>query len=388
MDRKKILYVITKSVWGGAQRYVFDLATNLPKDKFDIAVITSGNGPLIEKLNIAGIQTIILPTLQNKNGLFGILFSLVNFNSLFQLFKIFKNKRPDVIHLNSSKIGGLGAVAARFSSLITRHSSLVVFTVHGWGFKEDRSRLSRAIIFFFSFISTIFQNKIILINKSDLKSAKKFIPTKKLALIYNGIEKIDFITREKTRRNLKIKEKDMVIGAIAELTKNKGLTYLIKAVGMINAELQMLNAKFIIIGEGENKNKLQNQINILGLQNEIQLTGFIPDAEKLLKAFDIFILPSVKEGLPYAIAAAMQAGLPNKTTNVGCIPDKIEHEKSGLLVESKNPKVLAKTTLELIKNEKKRAMLGFEAAKNAETKFKLRDMVEKTVELYHQNDKL
>ena len=100
----------------------------MPKDKFDVAVITSGNGPLIEKLDLAGIRTIILPALQSKNGLFAVIFSLVNFSSLFELFKIFKNERPDVIHLNSSKIGGLGAVAAKLSSFIIHHSSYLPST--------------------------------------------------------------------------------------------------------------------------------------------------------------------------------------------------------------------------------------------------------------------
>lgn len=380
--KKKIIYVITKSVWGGAQRYVFDLAANLPKDRFDTAVITSGNGPLIEKLNIAGIRTIILPTLQNKNKLLSILFSLVNFRALFELFKIFKNEMPDIIHLNSSKIGGLGALAACLSSLVVSRKSLVIFTVHGWGFKEARPLPARTVIFFLSWLSTIFQDKIILINKSDFKSAKKFIPLKKLVLIYNGINEINFFSGYEARNKLSIQNDGIVVGVIAELNKNKGLNYLVEAVNKINAECRMLNAKFIIIGGGEDREKLQNRINAFGLQDIVTLKGFVPDAEKFLKAFDIFILPSVKEGLPYVIMAAMQAGLPIIATNIGGIPDMIEHEKNGIVVEPKKSEALANAIIDLAKNSEKRKILDSATEKKSETSFKLRDMVRETIQIY------
>ena len=132
MGKKKILYVITKSNWGGAQKYVYDLATNLPQDKFDAAVVVGGRGPLTDQLREAGVRTIILPTLQETNSLGGVLFAPVNFRALFTLFNIYRKERPDVIHLNSSKIGGLGAVAAKVASLAIGHWSLVIFS---WFYK-------------------------------------------------------------------------------------------------------------------------------------------------------------------------------------------------------------------------------------------------------------
>src|SRR5688572_22606349 len=114
--KKKILYIITKSNWGGAQKYVHDLATGLPKEQFDVAVAFGhaspeatqakrGTGSLKERLDVAGIRTISIPRLGRD-------IQLIDESAVFfSLVKLIRNEKPDVIHLNSPKIGGLGALA-------------------------------------------------------------------------------------------------------------------------------------------------------------------------------------------------------------------------------------------------------------------------------------
>ncbi|MBI2640551.1 MAG: glycosyltransferase family 4 protein [Candidatus Sungbacteria bacterium] len=381
MHRKKILYVITKSVWGGAQRYVFDLATNLPKDRFDVAVVTGGKGALTGKLEQAGIRTIPLPILQERGGFFEVVFSLANIRTLFSLVRIFRQEKPDIIHLNSSKIGGLGAVAAFFYKVTSNQLPVTIFTVHGWGFKEDRPLPIRALIFFISWFSSLFQNKIICINNADFKAAKKFIPRRKLALIFNGIGPIDFLPRAEARAFFAQKigrvltEDDIIIGTVAELTKNKGLNYLIDAINQMKLQT-------IIIGSGEDHEKLQKQIISLQMQDDIFLVGFIPDAARYLKAFDIFVLPSIKEGLPYTIMEAMSAGLPVIATNVGGIPDLVSDGSEGMLAPAKESNKLARAILELARDREKRRQLGEAGRKKIETLFRLSDIVAKTASLY------
>ena len=118
----KILYVITKSNWGGAQRYVYDIATSLDKEMFDAVVACGGNGPLAIKLREAGIRVITIPLLQRDINI------IKEFLSLFALIKIFNREQPDIIHLNSTKIGGLGAVAALAAKLLT-DLILVIFGI-------------------------------------------------------------------------------------------------------------------------------------------------------------------------------------------------------------------------------------------------------------------
>ena len=119
--KKKVTYVITKSNWGGAQRYVFDLATNLPKEQFEVAVALGGDGLLAKKLqerNTSIYRSISL----GRDISIG-----KDIRSFFELYRLFKKERPDVVHLNSSKAGGIGALAARVAGIKKIIFTMVLF---------------------------------------------------------------------------------------------------------------------------------------------------------------------------------------------------------------------------------------------------------------------
>ncbi len=386
--KKKILYVITKSVWGGAQKYVYDLATHLPLDQFDVTVITGAGGPLVDKLRAAQIKTIPLPTLQESSGFSSVVLAPINIVALFRLVAIFKKERPDVVHLNSSKVGGLGAVAAKLASWVTGSRCRVIFTAHGWGFEEDRPRFERAAIWFLSWLASIFQDKIILIDTADYRAARRFIPERRLILISNGIEPIEFIPAEAARQFFaKATGRDatagrVLIGTIAELTNNKGLTHLIDAVNLMRYQVSGVRCQVIAVGEGEERKNLENRIRSLGLEGTVHLAGFVPEAARYLKAFDVFVLPSVKEGLPYTIMEAMAAGVPVVASRVGGIPDLIEHGKSGILVPPKDPNALAQALLDLLDRPERGRSLAQKARARLENDFRLDAMIARTQAIY------
>ena len=383
--RKKVLYIVTKSVWGGAQRYVYDLATSLPKDKFEAVVAAGGNGPLFEMLGREGIRTIQIPAFRRDIN------PLKECAAFFQLFKVYASERPDIIHLNSSKAGGLGALAAfiyKFLPPTTYHPlPKVIFTVHGWGFLENRAWITKKIILFISRLSSLFQDKVILLDRVDFAAAEKFIPARKLVLIPNGIKEIDFLARADARALLAqkiehpIAQDTVLIGTIAELTKNKGLRYLIDAISLIPDSLFLL----LIIGDGEDRSRLEKQIADAKLQDHVSLAGFISHANQYLKALDVFVLPSLKEGLPYVIMEAMAAGLPVIATNVGGMPDMIADGDVGILVPPKDSQALAKAIETLAANPEKRMALGMRAQETIKTKFAFHDMLNRTIQLYDTN---
>ncbi len=399
--RRKILFIITKSSWGGAQRYVYDLATHLAPEQFDVAVAAGGDGLLFEQLAHAGIRALRLAGLQRDIAVGKEL------TSLWELVRLFMRERPDIVHLNSSKIGGLGAIAARIAGLAMRKKIRVVFTVHGWGFSEDRPAAARAAIFLASFFASLFQDAVITIDTADFRAARRFVPARKLHLIFNGIAAEDFLPRDAARDFLAqkiarpITDDTLLIGAIAELTKNKGLPYLIDA--MHNIKLQrgagdqttpLIRANkgcseeiqkkrlLCIIGGGDEKENLQKQIDALGLGDTVFLTDFIPNAEKYLAGFDIFVLPSLKEGLPYALMEAMAVGLAVVATRVGGMPDLITDGADGVLVPAKNPDALAQAIAVLASDPDARARLGARAQEKIKTKFGFHAMLDATVALY------
>ncbi len=389
-NRKKILYVITKSNWGGAQRYVFDLATNLPQERFDTVVVTGGRGLLTEKLVQSKIRVIELPVLQKGSGLLFVLFSFRNLQALFKLITVFRKEKPDIIHLNSSKIGGLGAAAAFFHNLLQATSyklqAKVIFTAHGWPFLEPRPHWQRGLIFFLTWLGSLLQDAIITINTRDFEVGQKFIPERKLHLIFNGIAAFNFLPRDQARQfftekiGRSISSDTILIGANAELTRNKGLDFLIEAINLLASQ----NNKFlsIIISDGEDKEKLEAKIRTLGLENSVFLIGFIPEAGQYLRGVDIFVLPSLKEGLPYALMEAMAAALAVVATAVGGIPDLIADGKDGYLVAPGNAEDLAGRLKELAEDETRRRKIGDLAAEKIRTKFPLHAMIEKTASRY------
>lgn len=383
--RKKILFCITKSVWGGAQKYVFELATHLPSDQFDTVVAAGGSGPLFGLLRKNKIRTIFIPGLERDVNL------AKEIRVFFYLIKIIIKEKPDIIHLNSSKIGALGAIAAWVAKLLTRNGKpKIVLTVHGWGFREDRNYIERMIIFAASWISTRFHHSVILINSTDLADARVFIPHKKLSLIPLGIAPISFSSRENARMffadvcKKKITDSTILIGTTAELTKNKGLTYLVDSLHHLVVSSKLPDVHCVIMGEGEQRTHLEKRIAAHGLGAHITLTGFVEDAKKYLSGLDMFVLPSVKEGLPYVLMEAMAAGLPVIAARVGGIPDLISHQQNGLLSTSKNHYNLKEHIHKLIASPEQRIQLGMHAQKTIEVSYSLDRMIMQTSHLYHE----
>ncbi len=381
--KQKILIVITKSNWGGAQRYVWDLAVNLPKDKFEVKIALGGNGVLAQKLNEESISVVNIPFLERDVGF------LKDVRAFIAFWKLFRDEEPDSIHLNSSKTGALGALAAFLLSHYPFDKKFKsIFTVHGWAFNEDRNFMEKALIFFVQWLTVALTNKTIVISKQDYRQALKMplIPKNKFEIIPLGINISEEGYAKRKARDILIKSnivfdpETILAGTVAELTKNKGLDYFIQAI--YGLKKRGGNIKAVIIGEGEDENKLKELVRRLGLESDILFAGFIADAWKLLRSFDIFVLPSLKEGLPYTILEAMAEGIPVIAASTGGIPDLIQNEKNGILVPAKNSLALENALFELMSKKTKRDSFRKAAKQTLLEKFELKEMILKTAGVY------
>jgi glycosyltransferase involved in cell wall biosynthesis len=182
-------------------------------------------------------------------------------------------------------------------------------------------------------------------NKHDLDQAKelRITPKKELILIHNGVDlnKIDFLEKERARDKLELPRDEYIIGTIANFYKTKGLKYLIQAMKEVE------DKKLIIIGEGRERKSLEELIKKEGLKDKIKLLGKKKDAYKYLKAFDIFVLSSVKEGFPWVALEAMSARVPVIATRVGAIPEIMTHKENGLIIEPKEPRQIVEALNEI-----------------------------------------
>ena len=310
--KKKIFFVITKSNWGGAQRYIYDLATSLPKEQFGVKVVLGGTGepdarPGVLEINLAekGIPRVWVKEFMRDISFFR------EWKVLCLLVEIFNKEKPDVVHLNSSKAGGVGAFAARWVGVKN-----IIFTVHGWPFLEDRSVVAKSLIWLASWFTVLFCHKIICISEYDLRIAKRMpFVGGKATRIYNGIAPMHLGTGEKIRSAFPPGVK--ITGTIGELTRNKNQIELIEK-AKNNPSMYVA-----IVGAGEDMGMLDAKIKEYKLENRVKLFGFVP-VQEALKGFDKFALPSIKEGLPYVLLEAKAAGLPIVANRVGGVGEILD----------------------------------------------------------------
>ena len=362
--RKKVLFLITKATWGGAQRYVYDLATHLSQEEFEPVVAYGESGRSAKMLSDAGVATHPLPSLGRDVAV------VSDILSFFEILACLRKIRLDVLHLNSSKAAALGALAARLVGV-----PKIIFTVHGWPFNEKRNEFVRVIIYLVSWFTAFLSHAVIVVSKSDEAQGKKMRwVEKKMYYIPIGIETPDFIARDESLEALSLEKTSTPrIVTIAELTGTTGLRYGIEAVSILKSE--GVNAQYVIIGTGELRRRLEDFAIEMNVEEHVTFAGFIDDAPRYLKAFDIFLLPSIKEGMPYVLLEAAAAGLPIVTTTV-VNPGFVESYSRIRAVPPGDPEALAAALVETMREKSEKELFP------AENHFTLVEMVEKTAALY------
>lgn len=377
--RKKVIIFITKSNWGGAQKYVFDLATGLPKDMFDVVVALGGKDLLYTRLLESEVRVIELESMQRNISFTKDIFSF------FNILKIIKSEKPDIIHVNSTKISGLGAVAGRILGVKN-----IIFTVHGWAFNENRSFLSKAIIKSLYLVMLTLSHNIIAVSKKITEQVTSWpFKKSKLKIVHNGISLPSFLSKTEARTELgkfvdtAFTDDMIIIGGIGELHPIKGQIYGIKAIQQIKKEKSNLNIKYIIIGSGEIENELKKEILDRDLLDTVYLTGYVKDGVNYLKAFDYYLFPSLSEGLPYAIVEAGFAELPVIASNVGGIPEVIENQKDGILIPSQDPDAIRNAIYTYIDNAALAQRMSTELHKKTTYRFGIQKMIDETVKVYN-----
>jgi glycosyltransferase involved in cell wall biosynthesis len=311
---QKILYIITLPDWGGAQRYVFDLANKLQSELEGTVAFgkKERNNELETKCIASGIK------IHQFSNLIRPINPIKDIRAVFELAKYINATKPDTIHLNSSKAGIIGSLAAALS----KHKPEVIYTVHGWVFMEPMSPFKKQFYIFLERLASQWRDKIIVLGEKEKQIALqyKICPEKKLEIVHHAIQQFNLLTKKEAREKLNLPQDKKIIGTIANFFPSKGLSYLIEAAAKINNP----DIIFAIIGDGTERHNYELLTTHYSLQTKLFLLGEKENAAQYLKAFDVFVLPSVKEGAPYVILEAMAAELPIIATDVGNISEMMK----------------------------------------------------------------
>lgn len=327
----RVCLLITKSNFGGAQRYVYDLATHLPPE-YEVTVMCGSSGQdseqalLVNKLALKDIATTIIPELTRD-------ISPLDIRAFWKLYQEIKLENPAVLHLNSSKAGALGSLAGRLAGV-----PRIVYTSHGWAFREKRNFFVTVFIWLVSLFTIFFSHRIICVCAYDKNAFSGWFFQRKLVVVKNAIELQEYASQKDARWHLvphsDLYTNDIWVGTIAELTGNKNIALGIRAIAA--AREKGLRLFYSIVGNGEERDELEDLAKELDVEDSVKFLGFIADAPRHMRAFDFFLLTSRKEGLPYVLLEAQAAGVPIIASNVGGISEIVHDGENGFLCPSGN----------------------------------------------------
>ena len=353
VHKKRVLFVITQSEFGGAQQFLFQFLKHISKDVYEIHVATGsdGSGTFLKSLNSLNIPPLILSSLKRDISPVSDLLAVREIKKLIDAFK------PDTLFLLSSKAGFIGSLAAQWSQT---HPN-IIYRIGGWTFNDPWPAWKKALWRMLEKMSASWKDIIIVNNTHDLNQAKEMSikPRQNIVLVHNGLDpyKINLLPREEARAQLDLPLSKKIVGTIANFYPAKGIEYLVEAAAKIERE----EIVWCVIGDGRERSALEKLIQDKGLTSKILLAGRRELAVMYLNAFDIFVLPSVKEGFPWAVLEAMAAKLPVIVTRVGAVPEIIEDGISGYIVEPRNSDQIAERVITLLDNEPRAIEMGIQA---------------------------
>lgn len=296
-------------------------------------------------------------------------FSFSNSNTIL---RIAAKREIDIIHSHGYKGNILLGSLSRYKREIP-----VISTIHGWTAVKKFSK-----IWFYSILDRFFLKRldaIVYVNKQMLN----VIRHKNAYVVENGIPEQEFDSSSLETYDPEIYsfcKEGFVIGCISRLSEEKGLLYLLEAMQVLSR--MNVDFKAIIIGEGPQKTLLQETLKKLNLSNRVIITGYRSKAYNYLPLFNVFVLPSLTEGLPITILEAMQARVPIVATNVGGIPDVLENGKGGVIIESGNSGVLTDAILYVKTNSIIAAKMTKRAQENVLNNYSSKGMAENYLKSY------
>lgn len=372
----RILHVI-RPAEGGMKGHLVSLVTGLRDLGCTVEIACPGNSLMTTELMEKGLTV-------HPVTLVGPLNPAKDMVCISEIKRIIDQGNYDLVHFHGSKAGLVGRVAA-----VLAGCKNTVVTAHNFVIYEEVP-IAKKIVFRYgeSLLSRV-TSKIITVSralKHDLVLNYKITP-EKIVPIYNGIDlaKYDQLpSRDLAREFYGIKPETLVIGTVARMAPQKGLKYLIDAAAKIcnHSNGTSPDILFVIAGDGPLKPELERFAVDIGVRDKVLFPGYIDDINGLFACLDIFVIPSIAEGLSITTIEAMAAGLPVIASRVGGLPELVTEGVTGLLIQPRNTTALAIAINSLVNDRGMRVQLGANGKIFARDRFSIENMVEQTIKVY------
>lgn len=372
---------ILEATTGGTARHLEDLALHIDKARFEVSVICSTfRDPAflvsIAKMKEAGILVEDIP-------MWRAIRPLHDFVAFFRILKFLKKKKPDIVHTHSSKAGFLGRLAARLAGVC-----LIVHTPHGFAFEMEVSASAKAFYRCLEGFAARFCDVMICVSNSEKSVAVGAgITTEgKCVVVPNGIKALERESYEqyriKKRRDMGVKDDQLVVGSVGRITRQKGYEYFVSAAERLAVILP--NVTFLLLGDGERSVAIDNLIKQSGMGDRCIFRQAAKDVSHYFSVFDIFVITSLWEGLPYVMLEAMAASCAVVAFNAGGIGDVVRDGDNGMLVDKKDINGLVSAIVRLANNAHMRKELGARSREMVIHDYTLEKMVRQIEHIYNR----
>ena len=325
-----ICHIITKLELGGAQEVALYAVSHLDRTRFRPVLLAGPGGLLTEEARrLPGVQTIIVPSLGRRIHAIGDLLAFVH------VFWLLRRLKPVIVHTHSSKAGILGRWAAWCARV-----PLILHTVHGFGITPVQPRWMQRLFILLERITGWVTTHWITVADIDARKGRQWrLFEENVSTIRPGIDPVPFryplppAARQRLRDELGIGSGAYLVGTVACLKPQKAPEDVIAVAKLVCS--RMPGARFVLIGDGILRPRLEAQINGEGLNHHVRLAGWRRDVPRAMDCFDLLLLTSRWEGLPRVMLEAGAAGLPIVATRVGGVeeavvqPDRVRLYEAG-----------------------------------------------------------
>ena len=372
-----VCHVITKLELGGAQEVALYAVSHLDRTKFRPVLVAGPGGMLTEEARrLPGVQTIIVPSLGRRIHAVSDLFALLG------LVALFLRLRPAIVHTHSSKAGILGRWAAWLARV-----PVIIHTVHGFGITPAQSKWLQQWLLLLERMTGWITTHWITVAQVDAKKGRRWrLFDQNVSVIRPGIDPHPFqvpiqpALRTRLRAEFGAGPDDKLIGTVACLKPQKAPEDFILVARRVCDV--MPQARFVLIGDGELRPRIEALIQLHRLQDRVRLAGWRRDIDMAMKAFNALLLTSHWEGLPRVILEASAAGLPIVATKVGGVDEVVTHGPTVRLCAAGDIEGLAAGLGEILQKPEQRARGTAENREVLPKEFHIEEMVKQYKSLY------
>ncbi|KHE92950.1 MAG: glycosyltransferase family 4 protein [Candidatus Scalindua rubra] len=374
--KHNLLYVFDNMEFGGGERVFAQIINRLSSKKYKIIVACLPTGAFIKKIEGSGAQ---IKSVDMRNRF--------NPGVIWQLSSLIKREGVDIVHSQGARADFFARVAAKLAG-----APVVVSTVPMPVKGFDVSPIRKLIYTAFNRFSERFVDRFMVVSDAleKMMIEQHKIDPQRVVKIYNGIEKEEYcisdeeimLGRLKFRMESGLGEDVPVIGVIGRLVWQKGFEYFIEAIPEVLKKFK--EARFLLVGVGELKDVLEAKCKRLKLGDKIIFTGFRNDIKDILASIDVFVMPSLLEGLPMILLETMAMAKPIVATDIDGIKEVLYNGEMGLLVPPKDPKALSGAIVDMLVHRDKAYQMGMAARKIVKGKFEVDIMVQKVEDVYEE----